>query len=145
MQRSTLVIVVLLGAVSCPQIVTASDNGETDGTWELIYFERDGKEVKLQGKTHAVINGNQFVVKRGSEVIAAGTSKLDASTNPQRMVSTYTEGRDKGKTFKGIYRRDGNILMFCRPGSPNDDFPAEFKTSPDNGAFVSVYKRANPQ
>jgi uncharacterized protein (TIGR03067 family) len=139
-----VLILVLLVFTATQQVATADDKSEYGGTWELIYFERDGKAVKLQNKTQAIITGTKFVVKRGDEVIAAGTSKLDTSTNPKRTISTYTEGRDKGKTFKGIYRLEGNILTFCRPGSPDDEFPTEFKTTPDSGAFVSIYKRAAP-
>jgi hypothetical protein len=83
-------------------------------------------------------------VKRGDEIIAAGTSKLDPSKNPKALDSTYTEGPDKGKTFKGIYQLDGDTMKFCRPGSPGDERPTEFKSTPGSGAFVSMYKRAKP-
>jgi len=100
----------------------------------------DAAEVCLIGE--GAVAGDKFVVKRGEEVIAAGTSKLDPSKKPKTTVITYTEGRDKGKTFKGIYQLDGDKVKFCRPGSPDDDFPTEFKTTPGSGAFISIYTRA---
>jgi uncharacterized protein (TIGR03067 family) len=112
------------------------------GTWDLIYFERDGEEVKLQNDTKAINTGDWFVVKRGDQVIAAGTMKVDPSKKPKASEATYTEGPDKGKTFKGIYQFDGDTVKFCRAGSPNDERPTEFKTKPDSGQFVAVYKRA---
>jgi uncharacterized protein (TIGR03067 family) len=112
------------------------------GTWDLIYFERDGKEVKLQQNTQAINTGDKFVVKRGDEVIAAGTMKLDPSKKPNASETTYTDGADKGKTFKGIYQIEGDTVKFCRAGSPDDDRPTEFKTKSGSGEFVAVYKRA---
>ena len=106
----------------------------------------DGKEVNLSKdvKTITVLKGDTFVVKRGDKVIAAGRSKVDRGKNPMALESTYTEGADKGKTFKGISRLEGDTLRFCRAGSPDDPTPTEFKTTPGSGAFVSVYKRAKP-
>jgi uncharacterized protein (TIGR03067 family) len=112
------------------------------GTWDLIYFERDGKEVKLQNDTKAINTGDKFVVKHGDQVIAAGTMKLDPSKKPKASETTYTEGPDKGKTFKGIYQFEGDTVKFCRAGSPNDERPTEFTTKSASGQFVAVYKRS---
>jgi len=113
-----------------------------EGTWGLIYFERDGKEVILQDETRAIYTGDKFVVKRGDQVISAGTMKLDPSKKPKASETTYTEGPDIGKTFKGIYQIDGETVKFCRADSPGDERPTEFKTKPGSGQFVAVYKRA---
>src|SRR5437764_1855170 len=135
---AAMLAVVLLGRN------TMADDAKDDlkalqGTWELIYFERDGKEVKLQNDTKAINTGNKFVVKRGEQVIAAGTIKLDPSKKPKASETTYTEGADKGKTFKGIYQIDGDTIKFCRAGSPDAERPTEFKSKPDSGQFVAVY------
>jgi hypothetical protein len=36
------------------------------------------------------------------------------------------------------------MVKFCRTGSPDQNRPTEFKTKPDTGQFVAVYKRAKP-
>ncbi|MBA3727356.1 MAG: TIGR03067 domain-containing protein, partial [Armatimonadetes bacterium] len=107
------------------------------GTWDLVYFERDGKEAKLQPGTKAINTGDKFVVKRGDEVIAAGTFKFDPSKKPNASETTYTEGPNKGKTFKGIYQIDGDTMKFCRAGSTDDERPTEFKTKAASGQFVA--------
>src|SRR5262245_32645451 len=144
--RRTCSVVALLAVVLVGSNATADDAKDDlkalEGTWDLIYFERDGKEVKLQKDTKAINTGDKFVVKRGDEVIAAGTMKLDPSKKPKASETTYTEGPDKGKTFKGIYQIDGDTVKFCRAGSPDAERPTEFKTKPDSGQFVAVYKRA---
>ena len=111
------------------------------GTWELTYFERDGMEVKLQASTKAVNTGDKFVVKRGEEIVAAGSFKFDATKKPKASETTYSEGPDKGKTFKGIYQIDRDTMKFCRAGSPEGERPTEFKTKPGSKQFSAVYKR----
>ena len=144
--RQAFSVVVAVVIVGCN--ATADDAKEDlktlQGTWDLIYFERDGKEVKLQNDIKAINTGDKFVVKRGDQVIAAGTMKLDPSKKPKASETTYTEGPDNGKTFKGIYQFDGDTTKFCRAGSPDGERPTEFKTKPDSGQFVAVYKRAKP-
>jgi uncharacterized protein (TIGR03067 family) len=112
------------------------------GAWDLVYFERGGEEVKLLNDTKSINTGNKFLVKRGEEIIAAGTMKLDSSKTPNASETTYTEGADKGKTFKGIYQIDADTVKFCRAGSPDDDRPTAFQTKPGSEQFVAVYKRA---
>lgn len=122
----------------------AGAQSSVEGTWELIYFERDGKEVKLKaGGTHSVFTGDKFVLKRGEEVVAAGTSTFDRTSDPVRAISTYTEGPDEGKTFKSICQFDSDKIKFCRAGSPDDDYPTEFKTTPGSGVLVSIYRRVS--
>jgi len=118
-----------------------SDLEALQGTWELSYFERDGKEVKLENVTKLTFTDDKFVVKRGDEIVSAGTFKLDPSKKPKESETTYNDGPDKGKTFKGIYQIEGDTEKFCRAGLPNGERPTEFKTKPDSGQVLSVYKR----
>jgi len=136
-------------AITLVGLCAAADDASDDlkalqGTWDLIYFERDGKEVKLQSETKSTNTGDKWVVKRGDQVIAAGTMKVDPSKKPKASETTYTEGPDKGKTFKGIYEFNGDTVKFCRAGSPEDEHPTEFKTRPDSRQLVTVYKRSKP-
>ncbi len=137
-----IVSVVALLVASAKADDAKDDLKAIQGTWDLVYFERDGKEVKLQPGTQAINSGDKFVVKRGDQVIAAGTFKFDPSKKPKASETTYTEGPDKGTTFKGIYQIDGDTMKFCRSGSPDDERPTEFKTKSGTGQFAATYKRA---
>ena len=141
-------IILSLLVVGCNRAPSTTDDTNGDlkaiqGTWTLIYFERGGTEIKQQNDTQAINTGNSFVVKRGDQVIAAGTMKLIADTSPKASETTYTEGQDKGKTFKGIYQIDGDRMKFCRAGTTDDERPTEFKSKPNTGQFSAVYKRAS--
>jgi uncharacterized protein (TIGR03067 family) len=116
---------------------------ELEGTWDLVSLERDGKDVKPKGEK-AIMTGDKGVVKVGDKVIVAATYKLDPSKKPKAVDITYTEGDNKGKTFKGIYQLDGDMLKICRGGSPDDERPTEFKSKPDSGGVLAVYTRAKP-
>jgi uncharacterized protein (TIGR03067 family) len=147
MRRISIAVVAwvfTLMGVDCRADDVQDDFKASQGRWDLVYFEREGKEVEWTGRIQTIISPGKFIVKRGDEIIAAGTSTLDPTKNPKTLDSTYTEGPDKGKTFKGIYQLDGDTMKFCRPGSPDDARPTEFKTTPGSSAFVSVYKRAKP-
>lgn len=143
-RESAALAVLTLSLVNC---CARADNAKDDlrslkGAWDLVSFERDGRDVKVEAETKVVFTGGRFVVKRGDQVISAGTVRLHPTSKPKALDTTYTEGRDKGKTFKGIYRIEGNVLRFCRAGSPDHARPAAFETKPGSGQFLSVYRRA---
>lgn len=145
-QTRGLIVVMILALIGCN--TTADDEKddikELQGTWNLNYFERDGKEVKLQKDTQMINTDDKFVIKRGEQVIATGTMKLDPSKKPKESKTIYTDGPDKGKTFKGIYHIDGDTVKFCRAGSPDQERPTDFKSKPDSGQFVAMYRRSKP-
>lgn len=124
--------------------VPAQDGKKTEieGAWELTAFEQDGAAVKSQPDTRLVVTGDKFVIKVGDKVIAGGTSVLDPGKRPKTIDATYTDGRDKGKAFKGIYQLDGDTLTFSRAGAPDRPRPTTFKTTAEGGGMVSVYRRA---
>ena len=132
----------LLVACDRPPSTANSDLDALQGTWTLSYFERDGTETKLESVTQAINTGNNFVVKRGSQVVAAGTVILIPGTSPKASDTTYSKGQDAGKTFKGIYQIDGDTMKFCRAGTPEGERPTEFKSKPNSGQFFAIYKRA---
>jgi uncharacterized protein (TIGR03067 family) len=134
---------VALVLVPVPWEIRAEDvKSELEGTWVLVSFERDGKVVKPSTETRAIITQNKFVIKTGETVVAAGTFKVDPSKQPKASETTYTEGMEKGKTFKGIYELNGDMLKLCRAGTPDDERPTEFKSKEGSKQFVAIYRRA---
>jgi uncharacterized protein (TIGR03067 family) len=138
------VIAGLALAVSAASQGCTAQNGKDDfeGTWDLVYIERDGKPLKVQKGVQSTYAGGKFVVKNGDKIIVAGSVKLDPAKKPKALDVTYTEGPDKGKSFKAIYERDGDTMKFCRPASPDQDRPTVFKMSPEKPGLMTIYKRA---
>jgi uncharacterized protein (TIGR03067 family) len=137
-----LIGVAVIGIVGSHRSIAGGAKTELEGTWELVAIEADGKELKAPKDAQMVTTGNKFVLKTGDKVVIVGTFKVDASTKPKTIDVTYTEGPDKGKSFKGIYEVDGDTSRFCRPLNPEDARPTEFKTKAGGGVFLATYKRA---
>jgi uncharacterized protein (TIGR03067 family) len=137
-------LVLVLAASLTTRAAEATDDQKTlQGTWDIVFLERNGGEVKPQKNTTMTFSDDTFVVKIGDRVIAAGTFKLETGKSPKLAELSYTEGLDseKGKTFKGIYKLEGNRWTFCRGRSPDQGPPAEFKTKADTGGFLAVYEK----
>jgi uncharacterized protein (TIGR03067 family) len=70
---------------------------------------------------------DKWVIKRGGEVVQAGTQKLDPSKNPAEVDITITEGLQKGQTRLGNFEMKDDELKYCfaKEGTIR---PKEFKT-----------------
>ncbi len=120
------------------------DKTELEGVWIQVAVEMNGEKKEPAKDTKLTVTGNKYVLKAGDKVFAEATFKLDPSKKPKAVDATYLSGPRKGKTFKGIYERDGDTARFCGAGSEDDERPTEFKTTAGKGGFSSVYKREKP-
>ena len=112
------------------------------GVWTFESIEAGGKKApadQLKGAT-ITFAGDKFTVKKGDEVIQAGTQKLDPSKSPKSIDVLVTEGMKKGAVMLGIYEIDGDTLTVCFD-EEGKKRPAEFKSAPGSETFVNVHKR----
>lgn len=112
------------------------------GTWTFESVEAGGKvepAASFKGMT-LTFDGDKHAVKKGNEVLQAGTQKLDPSRSPKSIDVTMTEGPDKGTVVLGIYEIDGDTLKVCFDPEGKKR-PTEFKTAAGSPAFVAVHKR----
>jgi uncharacterized protein (TIGR03067 family) len=127
----------------------ADDRGDLDkefkkfqGVWTFASVEAGGKKApadQLKGAT-ITFAGDKFTVKKGDEVIQAGTQKLDPSRSPRTIDVTMTEGLNKGAVMLGIYEIDGDTLTVCFDEAGKKR-PTEFKSPAGSATFVNVHKR----
>src|SRR5690348_15626440 len=141
MKRFTTFFAALTLAVFALTGSAGDEKSIIDGDYEIVSVEVDGKKLDVGKDTRATIAKGKFTVKRGDEVVSAGTFKLDATKKPMALDTTYTEGAAKGKSFKGIAKLEDSVFTFCRPGSPDADRPTEFKSAEGSGAFLASYKK----
>jgi uncharacterized protein (TIGR03067 family) len=112
------------------------------GTWTFASVESGGKEepaADYKGMT-VTFAGDKFTVKKGNELILAGTQKLDPSQSPKAIDVTVTEGLNKGSVMLGIYEIRGDTLKVCFDPEGKKR-PTEFKSTPGSQTFVNVHKR----
>jgi len=112
------------------------------GTWTFESSEADGKELPAGDLKGLVLTfeGDKHTVKKGNEVVQAGTQKLDPSKSPKAIDVTMTEGADKGAVMLGIYEINGDTLKVCF-NAAGKKRPTQFKSTPGSETFVNVHKR----
>ena len=112
------------------------------GAWTIESSEAGGKELP-SGELKGVIltfEGDKHTVKKGDEVLQAGTMKLDLSKSPKAIDVTITQGPEKGAVMLGIYELSGDTLKVCFDAEGKKR-PTQFKTAPGSETFVIVHKR----
>jgi uncharacterized protein (TIGR03067 family) len=112
------------------------------GAWTFESSEAGGKELPA-GELNGLVltfEGDKHTVKKGDEVIQAGTQKLDPSKSPKAIDVTITEGVNKGAVMLGIYEINGDTLKVCFDAAGKKR-PTQFKSTPGSETFVNVHKR----
>src|SRR5215831_17725748 len=112
------------------------------GAWTFESVEAGGKEepaADYKGMT-VTFEGDKFIVKKGDELILAGTQKLEPSRSPKALDVTVAEGLNKGAHMLGIYEISGDTLKVCFDPEGKKR-PTEFKSASGSQTFVNVHKR----
>lgn len=112
------------------------------GTWTFESCEAGGQQLPADQLKGLVLTfeGDKHTVKKGNEVIQAGTQKLDPSQSPKAIDVTMTEGPSKGIVMLGIYEIDGDTLKVCFDAAGKKR-PTQFKSAPGSETFVNVHQR----
>jgi len=116
----------------------AKEVEKLNGTWLLI--EADGRAVAREELVRTMVRrGGGFRVKRGQDITLQGGFIIDPAHEPRRIDITPNTGRDRGKTYQGIYSLEEDIYKECfaQVGQPR---PTEFQFQPGINR-LRVYKR----
>jgi uncharacterized protein (TIGR03067 family) len=132
-----------VGAVADDKGDADKDVKEPQGVWTFESQVVDGKEtpadrVKTMTST---IEGGKYAVRRGDELVQAGTYIVDPSKSPKAIDMTVGEGPGKGTVMLGIYAFDGGMLKVCFDPTGKKR-PTEFKSEAGSGLVLSSHKRA---
>jgi hypothetical protein len=60
------------------------------------------------------------------------------------MGMTIVSGPEEGWIYRGIYKLNADTFTICRNFDPAKDQPLEFRTKPDSGLMLVVWKRGKP-
>jgi uncharacterized protein (TIGR03067 family) len=108
--------------------------------------ERDGKAVDDIVRHRLSFTGNRFQIQsKDGKPLYAGTVRVDPGAKPAAIDFEHAEGALKGKTWKGIYRLDGDTLTTC-DNAPNLDQrrPPAFEAKSGSGYVLITFKGAKP-
>jgi uncharacterized protein (TIGR03067 family) len=109
------------------------------GTWQLVHAETDGEAAPADrvAKTRVTIEGGTHTVRLGGDVVVHQVPfEIDPTTSPKSVVDTLPDGR----TIRGIYQLDGDILISCT-GAIDGERPAEFTTKRGSGRTLRIFRR----
>ncbi len=114
-----------------------------EGTWRVAAMERDGQKVPEADfkDLRAVVWGNSYTQKKGTETVEKGTFQIDVSHKPYRITITPTEGEDKGKTMQGIYEIESADTIRVCGAAPGKERPTDFSAKAGSGRTLVTYKR----
>jgi RNA polymerase sigma factor (sigma-70 family) len=121
------------------------------GTWLAVAVESDGRqaaEEEIKDIRYIFKADGTWEMHQGAAVLASGTYRLDVAKKPRTIDYQIVESvaaQDRGKTSRGIYELDGDMLRVCRTWPEKDGRPEAFSADAGSKHILSTFKRAAPQ
>ncbi len=133
-----------LGAADVREDFAKKDLEKLQGTWILVWAERDGKKLPEEEvkKTRITFKNDTFVFPDASGIGTSqkGIIKIYPSKTPKWMDSKATDDTAKQKTSFGLYEITGDDYKVCF-APPGKDRPVEFTSKPGSDHILQVWKR----
>ncbi|MCI0462217.1 MAG: TIGR03067 domain-containing protein [Gemmataceae bacterium] len=135
-----LVVAAVLAAADSGRAGDKKKPASPEGTWVGTSWKRGPGEVpKDKVDTELVLTRTTYEFPRGiNRISAKGAVKIDDVKGT--IDFTPGDGPAKGKTLKGIYRVEGNVLTLCFT-SAGGERPAEFKSGNRNTVLATYEKK----
>jgi uncharacterized protein (TIGR03067 family) len=112
-----------------------ADAEKIQGTWVAASRERDGKKLTPADLEIFlfVITRDQFAFGPNFFPNVLASYNLETTKSPKEIDLTVREGRQKGKTLKGLYRLDGDRLTLCIQFAADGPAPTELAAKAGSG------------
>ncbi len=133
---SSLLVVPSLGSDAPREYDDRTERDELQGAWQQIGAVWNGDITWVEGCVWTYRNGKVTAHYNGV-LITENLYWVDASVRPARMDSIERVGDDKGKTWRHIYRIEGDVLWKAN-GLPGGAYPRSFE---DKDTSIGIYKR----
>jgi uncharacterized protein (TIGR03067 family) len=143
--RTLLVIAAVGLLVAADKPKKDVDKGEKAlaGTWQVNSLEMGGTPNDEAKEYSLTFSGKNFVVKKGEDVFAKGTFKINTSKKPHHIDMKVSEGVEdvKGKTLVGIYEVTKNDLKITISQFGSDERPTKFETADTTNILTKATKQ----
>ena len=111
------------------------------GTFTVTAFERDGKKYTPDElKTYKVEQKMADWTFHSGEEAVRGKDTVMLDKTPKAIDSIYTDGKQKGKVVKGIYKIEGDSITYCW-AEPGKERPTAFASKAEDGSTLMTLKR----
>jgi uncharacterized protein (TIGR03067 family) len=123
---------------------TAREYKGFEGTWRFKSIQALGQDLPADTFQNArLVCKDRDFTSVSREGTFRGTFSIEVSRSPKTIDVTFTEGPDKGKTFRGIYVLTGDSYKVCL--SPlGHDRPEAFQTTPQSSHVLELLEREKP-
>jgi uncharacterized protein (TIGR03067 family) len=125
------------------QMAKSAGGEPLSGFWNVV---KAGEKANATTGDHWIIEGKKITLHRGGKLDGHMTYKSDAAGYPKTIDLTPDRGPAKGKTLKGIYELDGNMLKICyvSPATENPERTKRPKEIGEKGTVTLVFARVPP-
>lgn len=114
-----------------------------EGEWRFASLEVDGNTMPapMAAQSRMLIDGDRFRME-SPEATYEGIFALDVEADPAQIDIEFVEGPEAGNWSYGIYRFDGEDLIFCLglTGAPR---PTRFATTSGSGHALERLRRVS--
>ena len=142
MTRFTPAAAFVLAALAVASAQPADDFKGAAGKWTVTKAALGGKDVtkSFKGIELVLTPDGAYTLSLSGET-DKGTVKVDAARTPKEMDIIGKEGPNAGKTFKTIYKLDGDTMTVCYELGDGPR-PKTFESKAGSKVFLAEYKRA---
>ncbi|HYH65522.1 MAG TPA: TIGR03067 domain-containing protein [Urbifossiella sp.] len=142
MTRFTPAVAFVIAAVAVASAQPADELKGAAGKWTVTKATLGGKDFTkaFKGVELVLAADGAYTLTVGGES-DKGTVKVDAAKTPKEMDIIGMEGPNAGKTFRTIYKHDGNAMTVCYELGDGPR-PTAFESKAGTKVFLAVYKRA---
>jgi uncharacterized protein (TIGR03067 family) len=118
----------------------AQEEQRLQGTWTATAVEITGMVLPNDFDLRLVFKGNVATFHLNGNVILAATARLEPEFTTKLIDLTFTQGEQKGQTWAGIYRLEGDTFTLCLMLREKER-PSEFASRADSNTALVVFKR----
>lgn len=127
--------------------LSAGDLDALQGDWTMTGLSAGGNEAPAeyfqQKKPTYWVTGDKYEIRENGTAVETGTIKVIEDRSPRQIDFVIETGKDAGKTQRGIYKLEGDLLTI----SANEDgkeYPTEFSGAAGHAQMVMKRGTAAP-
>ena len=145
---SRILTVALVGLFGFAPLARGDDKASLQGTWKLEsvkWAETDKvSSIILSSKSYLIVEGD-MMTSRNEDSDGNKETKFSFTLDEKKKPAVYEQkaldGKNKDKTFSGIYVIDGDTLKMCSKGKGLPDNFDIIQGKDVKDKYLYVYKR----
>ena len=143
MVRLTIALLVA-GIVLGTAASRAADTAALQGTWSGARFSAGSGDDPSKGVKLELTCKDNHVTGRRLPEGDLGAGDVTLSNEGKNIDAVGTSGKNKGKSYQGIIKVEGDTLQWCVATGDKPQRPTEFTADPAKKSYLIIVKRQKP-